>query len=72
MTTTTSPRRSRLSVRTSILGVGAAGMAAALVVGGFALGGLQSAGEARAEVAELNDALGRVQEMKYFNADVSG
>ncbi len=72
MDSTTTPRRGGPGVRGSILAVGAAGMTAALVVGGFALSGLQDAGEARARVAELSDALGQVQQMTYFNADVSG
>ena len=43
---TTAPRRRRrLSVRGSIMAVGAAGMAAAIAVGGFALSGLGTAGD---------------------------
>ncbi|MGY1834778.1 methyl-accepting chemotaxis protein [Blastococcus sp. SYSU DS0510] len=61
-----------IGVRGSILAVGAAGMAAAVAVGGFALAGLGSAGEARHHVADLNDALGHAQRMEYYNADVSG
>ncbi|MGY1744711.1 methyl-accepting chemotaxis protein [Blastococcus sp. SYSU D00695] len=59
-------------VRGSILGVGAAGVTAAVVVGGFALSGLGATGDARDRVAELNDALDHVQRIEYYNADVSG
>jgi methyl-accepting chemotaxis protein len=72
MSRNTTPRRSRIGVRGSILAVGAAGMAAALAVGGFAITGLGGAGEARGRVNDLNEALGHVQAMEYYNADVSG
>jgi methyl-accepting chemotaxis protein len=52
--------------------VGAAGMVAALVVGGFALVGLSSAGKARTEVDALHQAVSRTQEVEYYNGDVSG
>src|SRR5919199_680400 len=73
MTTNRSGRRAgRVGVRGSILAVGAAGMAAAVAVGGFALSGLGSAGDARDEVSRLGEALGHAQTMEYYNADVSG
>ena len=54
MSTSTGGRRAgRIGVRGSILAVGAAGMAAAVAVGGFALSGLGAAGEARHEVGRL-------------------
>ncbi|RBY92212.1 methyl-accepting chemotaxis protein [Blastococcus sp. TBT05-19] len=65
-------RRTRLGVRGSILSVGAAGVVAAVAVGGFAIVGLQKGGEARHEVDALGDALAHVQTMEYLNADVSG
>ncbi len=71
-TSTTTPRRARIGVRGSILAVGAAGMTAALVVGGAALAGLQGAEDSRQDIAGLQDALGWAQEMSYYNADVSG
>ncbi len=55
-----------------ITAVGAAGMAAAVTVGGFALAGLDSGGNARERVAELSQAVSHVQEIEYYNADVSG
>jgi methyl-accepting chemotaxis protein len=55
-----------------ITAVGAAGMAAAVTVGGFALAGLGSAGDARMRVDELARAVSHVQEIEYYNADVSG
>ena len=67
----TTPRRS-LGVRGKILAVGAAGMAAALAVGVFALSGLGSAGNALENVNALDGALGHAQTIEYFNADVSG
>ena len=70
---TTAPRRRRrLGVRGSILAVGAAGMAAALAVGGMALSGYGSAGQARDDVARLARALTNVQEVETSNADVTG
>ncbi|MGK5174065.1 HAMP domain-containing protein, partial [Geodermatophilus sp. CPCC 205761] len=72
MDTSTPARRSRIGVRGSILAVGAAGMAAAIAVGGSGLAGLGGAGSTRQEVAALNDALGHSQAMEFFNADVSG
>ncbi|WP_222273326.1 HAMP domain-containing protein, partial [Modestobacter marinus] len=70
--TTPRPRRTRLGVRGMITAVGAAGMAAAVTVGAFAIAGLSSAGEARDHVSELGQATSHAQEMEYFNADVSG
>jgi len=55
-----------------ITAVGAAGMAAAITVGGFALAGLDSAGEARDRMSALGQAASHAQEIEYFNADVSG
>ncbi|CAA9230766.1 MAG: Methyl-accepting chemotaxis sensor/transducer protein, partial [uncultured Blastococcus sp.] len=65
------PRRG-LGVRGSILGVGAAGMAAAITVGAFAISGLGSAGESLEDVSELQGAVSFVQTVETFNADVSG
>ena len=72
MSATTTARRSRLGVRGSILAVGAAGMVAALAVGGFALAGLRSAGETRDQVDALGDARSHTQQIEYYNGDVSG
>jgi methyl-accepting chemotaxis protein len=55
-----------------IAAVGAAGMAAALVVGVFALLGLDGGGAARSKVNDLNHALDVAQKIEYYNADVSG
>jgi methyl-accepting chemotaxis protein len=65
------PRRT-LGVRGKILSVGAAGMAAAVAVGAFAIGGLGSAGETLHDVSALQDAAGFVQKIQTYNADVSG
>src|ERR687884_490019 len=70
--TTSRPRRFRLGVRGMITAVGAAGMAAAVAVGGSALVGLGGAGDARAEVTALDSALSHTQQIEYFNSDVSG
>ncbi|MBN1094544.1 methyl-accepting chemotaxis protein [Blastococcus sp. TML/M2B] len=70
---TTSPARRRsLGVRSKILAVGAAGMAAAVAVGGFAIAGLGSAGDSLDEVTALADAADFVQSVQTYNADVSG
>jgi methyl-accepting chemotaxis protein len=72
---TAAPRRSWWNdrgVRTKILAVGAAGMTAAIAVGLFAIDGLDTAGDTRAEVSELQDAASFVQGIETFNADVSG
>nr|WP_243697597.1 methyl-accepting chemotaxis protein [Geodermatophilus obscurus] len=73
MSTSTGGRwAGRIGVRGSILAVGAAGMAAAVAVGGFALSGLGAAGEARDEVGRLAAVLTGVQEIETSNADVTG
>ena len=61
-----------MGVRGSILSVGAAGMAAAVAVGAFALVGLRDGGDSRREVDRLGEALAHAQTMEYYNADVSG
>ncbi|WP_448615010.1 methyl-accepting chemotaxis protein [Modestobacter sp. URMC 112] len=68
----TRPGRRTVGVQNAILAVGAAGMAAAMVVGGFALTGLTAAGETLDEVGRLEDALTAVQEVQTSNADVTG
>jgi methyl-accepting chemotaxis protein len=55
-----------------ITAVGAAGMVAAIAVGGFALSGLGAAGDTRAEVDALGDARSHTQQIEYYNGDVSG
>jgi methyl-accepting chemotaxis protein len=65
-------RRRGFGVRGKILAVGAAGMAAAIAVGTFALSGLSSSGQSRENVNEIQGALGHAQTIEYFNADVSG
>jgi len=65
------PRRS-IGVRGKILSVGAAGMAAAVVVGAFAIAGLGSASESLGEVSDLDAAVSFAQTVETFNADVSG
>jgi methyl-accepting chemotaxis protein len=55
-----------------IASVGAAGLLAAATVGAFALSGLGSAAQARDRVAALEGVRSHVQEIEYFNADVSG
>ncbi len=73
MTESSRPGRwARMGIRGKILAVGAAGMAAAIAVGGFAITGLHGAGESLDEVNALNEALGQAQSMEYYNADVSG
>ena len=69
---TTPPRRRRLGVRGSILAVGAAGMAAAIAVGGFAISGLSDAGHALDEVSQVENAATYAQKIGTFNADISG
>jgi methyl-accepting chemotaxis protein len=59
-------------VRGKILAVGAAGMAAAIAVGTFAINGLGSAGESLDEVSEMESAVSWAQAIETFNADVSG
>ena len=59
-------------VRGKILAVGAAGMAAAIAVGAFAINGLGSAGESLDEVSEMESAVSWAQTIETFNADVSG
>ncbi|SDD58259.1 methyl-accepting chemotaxis protein [Geodermatophilus telluris] len=65
-------RRSRVGVRGSVLAVGAAGMAAAVLVGGFGLSGLQDAGATLDEVSSLDAALSSVQDIETSNSDVTG
>ena len=65
-------RRRSLGVRGMIVAVGAAGMVAALTVGGFAVLGLGQAGDARAKSEALEAARSRTQEIEYYNGDVSG
>src|SRR5690242_5713608 len=65
-------RRRSLGVRGMIVAVGAAGMIAAMTVGGFAVVGLGHAGDARAKVHALQEARSRTQEIEYYNGDVSG
>jgi methyl-accepting chemotaxis protein len=74
MTETTIPSRRgrRLGVRGQILAVGAAGMAAAVAVGAFAINGLGSAGESLDQVSQLEAATSFVQAIETYNADVSG
>ncbi|MGY1682798.1 methyl-accepting chemotaxis protein [Geodermatophilus sp. SYSU D01176] len=73
MSTSTSGRGARrIGVRGAILAVGAAGMAAAVAVGGFALSGLGGAGDSLDEIGRLTDALTGVQEVQTSNADVTG
>src|SRR4051812_28101662 len=71
-TTPAAVRRRSLGVRGKILAVGAAGMASAIVVGGFALSGLTGAGDSLSTVNALNGALDHAQNIEMFNADVSG
>jgi methyl-accepting chemotaxis protein len=52
--------------------VGAVGMIAALVVGLLALAGLRGGGNARQQVVDLGSALSHVQEIEYYDGDVSG
>jgi methyl-accepting chemotaxis protein len=59
-------------VRGKILAVGAAGMAAAIAVGTFAINGLGSAGESLDEVSAIESAVSWAQTIETFNADVSG
>jgi methyl-accepting chemotaxis protein len=70
--TTTPARRRSLGVRGKILAVGAAGMAAAVAVGAFAVSGLNSAGDSLDTVSELEGAASFAQTIETFNADVSG
>src|SRR4051794_9068682 len=70
--TTPTGRRRRIGVRGQILTVGAAGMAAAIAVGAFAISGLGSAGDSLNEVSELESAASFAQTIQTFNADVSG
>jgi methyl-accepting chemotaxis protein len=72
MSRSATARRSRIGVRGSILAVGAAGMVAALAVGGFALAGLRGAGQTRDEVDALGEARSHTQQIEYYNGDVSG
>ena len=55
-----------------ITAVGAAGMVAAIAVGGFALVGLGAAGTTRDTVDALGDARSHTQQIEYYNGDVSG
>src|SRR3954467_15624167 len=64
--------RRSLGVRGKILAVGAAGMAAAVAVGAFAISGLGSAGDSLNKVSELENAASFTQTIQTFNADVSG
>jgi methyl-accepting chemotaxis protein len=64
--------RRGLGVRGKILAVGAAGMAAAVAVGAFAINGLGSAGDSLNAVSELESAASFTQTIQTFNADVSG
>jgi methyl-accepting chemotaxis protein len=52
--------------------VGAVGVAAALVVGAFALLGLRAGGDARLSTERIGAALGEVQQIEYYDGDVSG
>ena len=71
--TTLSPgRRLRLGVRGKILSVGAAGVAAAIGLGTFAMGELSSSGTALDNVAGIGAALSHVETIKYYDGDVSG
>ncbi|SFL95665.1 HAMP domain-containing protein, partial [Geodermatophilus ruber] len=69
---TTSTGRRRIGVRGQILAVGAAGMAAAIAVGTFAINGLGSAGESLDEVSALESAESYVQTIETYNTDISG
>ena len=70
---TTAPGRRRgLGVRGKILAVGAAGMAAAIGLGTFAMGELSDGGEALERVGVLGEALSHVETVKYYDGDVSG
>ena len=71
--TTSSPgRRRTLGVRGKILAVGAAGMAAAIGLGSFAVVQLSDAGTALKHVGEIGQALSHVETIKYYDGDVSG
>ena len=74
MTSTTSRpgRRRTLGVRGKILAVGAAGMAAAIGLGSFAVVQLSDAGTALENVGAIGQALTRVETIKYYDGDVSG
>src|SRR3954451_6519008 len=65
-------RRTRVGVRGMIAAVGAAGMLAAATVGGFAIAGLDDAGDSRGDVRALDSALSHTQQIEFYNADVSG
>jgi methyl-accepting chemotaxis protein len=69
---TPAANRRGLGVRGKILAVGAAGMAAAVAVGVFAINGLGSAGDSLDQVSELESAASFAQTIETFNADVSG
>jgi methyl-accepting chemotaxis protein len=69
--TTTTSRRS-LGVRGKILSVGAAGMAAAIAVGAFAINGLSSSGTSLDEVSALENAVSYAQTIQTYNGDISG
>jgi methyl-accepting chemotaxis protein len=64
--------RRTIGVRGMITAVGAAGMVAAITVGGFALVGLGAAGDTRDTVIALGDARSHTQQVEYYNGDVSG
>ena len=70
---TTAPGRRRgLGVRGKILAVGAAGMAAAIGLGTFAMGELGDSGDALERVGAIGQALSHVETIKYYDGDVSG
>ena len=70
---TTAPGRRRgLGVRGKILAVGAAGMAAAIGLGTFAMGELSDSGDALERVGAIGQALSHVETIKYYDGDVSG
>jgi methyl-accepting chemotaxis protein len=69
---TAARRRRTIGVRGMITAVGAAGIVAALVVGGFALLGLRAGGDARLATERIGAALGEVQQIEYYDGDVSG
>jgi methyl-accepting chemotaxis protein len=64
--------RLRAGVRTSILAVGAVGMAASVGVGALGMSALGDAGRTLDEVNALHGALSTVQDVETSNSDVTG
>ena len=65
-------RRARLGVRGQILLVGVAGVVAALIVGTVALTSAARSEATAQQLHELQELSGEVEEIQFFNADVSG